>query len=438
MSLSIFLVLLSLIGFVALQISWVTNLMESQRHRIRLDVQRASTDVAQDIAFQLNHAAGGPQIHPKSPSLQMPDNFGLPIPQTVYDHFNIKDINDKMKAALNKHDAKDIHVEFAIIMYDTRVIEMKTARFTDYYSDSLLPIINMPIEDTFNPVAFNNGEYLTVIITDFNKQVIKSLFWNLLAAALFTFVILATFFFIIRTMIIQDKLNKTKTDFINNMTHELKTPLATISLAVDALKNPKVVGNAEKTTYFSGIIKDETIRMTKHVEQILQAGLMEKQDISIEKEELHVNAIVAEVTQSFELQLMSKNGAIAFDNQAQNDKILGDPVHFRNLINNLIDNAVKYAKEEEPPIIKVKTSNTSKNLFIEVSDNGIGMSKDTVRHVFEKFYRAHTGNVHNVKGFGLGMSYVKGIVSLLKGKIKVESTLGKGSKFMIEIPLASD
>jgi len=260
--------------------------------------------------------------------------------------------------------------------------------------------------------------------------------WLIFGAALFTLIVITAFYLTIRTLLQQRKLSAIKSDFINNMTHELKTPLATISLAVDALRNSKVMGNSEKSAYFSGIIKEENKRMNKHVETILQAGLMDRQDIRMNMERKSAHALIKEVLSNYELQLTGRNAKVELLLNAKNDLINADEVHFSNLISNLVDNAIKYSKENLPLKLKITTHSTAKFLAMQFEDNGIGMSKETTKRIFEKFYRATTGNVHNVKGFGLGMSYVKTIIDAHKGRIKVESTLGKGSTFVIELPLA--
>jgi two-component system phosphate regulon sensor histidine kinase PhoR len=204
-------------------------------------------------------------------------------------------------------------------------------------------------------------------------------------------------------------------------------------LAVDALRNEKVQADKEKTKYFSSIIKEENIRMNKHVETILQAALMEKQELQLNLTPLHVHEIIQNALDNYQLQLGDKGGNIQLMLNAKIDTIKADEVHFTNLLSNLIDNAIKYSKDKLKIIIS--THCTKKHIVIKVEDNGIGMSKETVKHIFEKFYRAHTGNLHDVKGFGLGMSYVKTVIDAHKGKIKVESTLGKGSAFIVELPL---
>jgi two-component system phosphate regulon sensor histidine kinase PhoR len=218
------------------------------------------------------------------------------------------------------------------------------------------------------------------------------------------------------------------------MTHEFKTPLATISLAIDAIRNEKVQKDIEKMNYFSGIVKEENKRMNKHVETILQAALMEKQELKLNIETLHGNDVIQNVLENYRLQLDEKKGKSELKLLAENDLVDVDEVHFSNLISNLIDNAIKYSKDNL--FIKIASQNNNKYFILTVEDNGIGMTKESVKRIFEKFYRAHTGNVHNVKGFGLGMSYVKTVVDAHKGYIKVDSTLGKGTIFTVQIPLA--
>jgi two-component system phosphate regulon sensor histidine kinase PhoR len=251
---------------------------------------------------------------------------------------------------------------------------------------------------------------------------------------LFTIIIFAAFYITVRTLFTQKKLSEIKSDFINNMTHEFKTPIATISLAVDALRNEKVLADVNKINYFSGIIKEENKRMNNQVETILQAALLEKKELQFNTKQINANILIATVLDNYGLQLNEKNGKCCLELDAQNDLIDVDELHFANVISNLIDNAIKYSKENL--MIKIKSYNNSNSFYFEVEDNGIGMSKDTVKNVFEKFYRAHTGNVHNVKGFGLGMNYVKTVISAMQGDISLVSTLGKGSTFKIEIPLA--
>nr|WP_295869957.1 HAMP domain-containing sensor histidine kinase [uncultured Chitinophaga sp.] len=275
-------------------------------------------------------------------------------------------------------------------------------------------------------------ETLMIIMPTVDDSIARQLGIMITGSILFTIIIITAFALTIRTLLNQKKLSEIKSDFINNMTHELKTPLATISLAIDAIGNEKVMNNTEKIRYFSGIIKEENKRMNKQVESILQSALLEKDEIGLKLQVMDVHEVIRNTTDNLQLQLESKNGVVDLQLDAINPVIMADDVHFSNVVFNLLDNAIKYSNENLE--VKIQTYNTRKSLFIIITDNGIGMSRDTISRIFEKFYRAHTGNVHNVKGFGLGLTYVKAIVDAHKGKIKVESTVGKGSKFTLEFP----
>jgi two-component system phosphate regulon sensor histidine kinase PhoR len=220
------------------------------------------------------------------------------------------------------------------------------------------------------------------------------------------------------------------------MTHEFKTPLATISLAVDALKNEKVINDRDKMNYFTGIIKEENKRMNRQVETILQAALLDRQLVQLNLKKMHAHDLINSALSNINLQVDEIHGRLEVNLKAADDFILADDVHFTNLISNLLDNAVKYSKDDLRIIISTQTEG---NRFkVKIEDNGIGMTKETVNRIFEKFYRAHNGNLHNVKGFGLGLNYVKMMVDSHHGNIKVESVLGKGSSFLLSFPLVKN
>ena len=235
-------------------------------------------------------------------------------------------------------------------------------------------------------------------------------------------------------MLSQNKLSEIKSDFINNMTHEFKTPIATIQLATDALNNDKVISNQQQIKYYSSIIKEENRRMNKQVEKILQAAQLEKDEIKLQYKKINVHDILTKVAEYTKLQMEEIGATFTLHLTAQQYIINADEVHFTNIIFNLVDNATKYSNEN--PIIDISTSNTDGMIQIHIKDNGIGMDKETQNHIFEKFYRAHTGNLHNVKGFGLGLTYVKNIVDAHSGKISVNSELGKGSTFTLTFSVA--
>lgn len=433
------LITLSLAGIIFFQISWLQNLLQVQEQKVFYKVDKAAVAVTQEFNKQ---ASSGPSMHLRNRGARGGgmDLFRLKLAQqnTISQLYNAEEVYEKLKRAFDSEDLHNLRFEFAITSdSDEFIVELQSRNFIEESLDTLhnrrrfIPIIPESGSDMEGLVAYEN---LVIIIPDFKSQVWESLTWMIVLSAIFTLILVTAFYLTLKTLLDQKKLSEIKSDFINNMTHEFKTPLATISLAVDALRNQKVQSNTEKMQYFSGIIKEENMRMNKHVETILQAALMEKQELKMNLKQLSVHEIIREVMDNFELVLQEKNASSQLMLNAQCDMVMVDEVHFTNLISNLVDNAVKYSKENL--LIKIITHSTNKFLVIRIEDNGIGMSKETVKRIFEKFYRAHTGNLHNVKGFGLGMSYVKTVIDAHKGRIKVESTQGKGSSFTVEIPLA--
>ncbi len=434
----IVLIALSIVGIIIIQLSWFSNLFQVTQESFLDKVDKTMYDVTRELAKPANQGA---LMRLQRKSQLFPDNlnFTNPKPPPISEHYTNNEIYNKLRRAMDKEGLKNLDFEFAITSNsDDYILEMQSKNYIETSVDTTHSLQRvMPVSAETNPFVDTAAfEQLIIIIPDFRSQVWMSLVWMVAGAGLFTLIVIAAFYITVRTMLGQRKLSLIKSDFINNMTHELKTPLATISLAVDAVRNVKVQKDPEKLQYFSGIIKEESKRMNKHVETILQAGLMERQDIKMNMVHINAHDIIKKVADGFNLQLQDKKGKIELLLNAADDMILADEGHFANMINNLVDNAVKYSREN--PLVRITTHNTSRSLVMRIDDNGIGMSKETVKRIFEKFYRAHTGNIHNVKGFGLGMSYVKTIVDTMKGKIKVDSTLGKGSTFIVEIPLSKD
>ncbi len=372
------------------------------------------------------------------------DEFSLEMlrPTTVGSRLTTAQLKEKIKKAFLMNELPNTDFEFALASTTSLgmigYLERQSNEFLKFFEDSAncysyaYPIMS-PTGSLSENIAPN--EVLMVIVPNSKDLVLKSLRWRIATALLFTMIIFAAFYLTLNTMLKQKKLSEIKNDFINNMTHEFKTPLATISLAVDAMKNDKVLNDRQKMSYFSGIIKEENQRMNRQVETILKAALLDKNEVDLMLKPTHVHVVIKDVAENFKLQLEEKKGKIALDLNSGKDLVEADEVHFPNLINNLLDNAVKYSKDNVSPEIKITTMANGTNMIIRLQDNGIGMSKETVKKIFEKFYRAHTGNIHNVKGFGLGLSYVKTVVEAHGGNIKVDSMVGKGSTFTIEIPL---
>jgi len=405
-------------------------------------VEQKVEDIAKQVGEELAQYKGAPAA---SGVKQFPDitRFSLDYPRTynVSQRFTTQELYEKIRAVFVAQKIEGIPFEFAVVIlknYTIGQIERESNNFRAWYDDSLnhhsvvLPLVPPSGSPAENLSA---DEWIIIVVPNVTDIVYKSLRLPVIISILFTLVICAAFFLTIRTMLRQKKLSEIKNDFINNMTHEFKTPIATISLAVDAIRNEKVQKDTGKLSYFSEIIKEENQRMNRQVETILKSALMDRQEVQLNSKPLNVHTIIRDVADNFMLRLQEKQGSLEMNLSAQNDLIEGDEVHISNLVNNLMDNAVKYSKENVPPKVCITTTSTNKKFIFKIEDNGIGMTKETVKRIFEKFYRAHTGNIHNVKGFGLGLSYVKTVVEAHEGIIKADSTLGKGSCFTIEFPL---
>ncbi|MEY3323536.1 MAG: hypothetical protein RLZZ417_3119 [Bacteroidota bacterium] len=275
---------------------------------------------------------------------------------------------------------------------------------------------------------------LRIFFPNKNAIILRSIGKTLLATLFFAGVILLCFGYTLYIIFTQKKLSEMKTDFINNMTHEFKTPIATISLAADSLNNPVVLKNEEKILRFSRIIKQENIRMHKQVEKVLQMALLDKKDFNLKWTSVDMHDLILSAIENISLQVETREGSVKGFLNASESIVKGDHTHLSNIINNLLDNANKYSPQK--PHITVFTRNVDKGLEIMVKDEGIGLSREVRKFIFDKFYRVPTGNLHNVKGFGLGLSYVKTMVEAHKGKIDVRSELGKGSSFILYFPFS--
>ena len=247
--------------------------------------------------------------------------------------------------------------------------------------------------------------------------------------------VLITFIFTIVVIFRQKKLTEIKNDFINNMTHEFKTPISTISLAAQMLQDPSVGKSPQMFQHISNVINDETKRLRFQVEKVLQMSMFERQKVTMKMKDIDANELINGVINTFALKVEKHNGKITANLEAEESMIFVDEMHFTNVIFNLMDNAVKYKRPDEELLLNVRTWNESGRLLISIQDNGIGIKKEDLKKIFEKFYRVHTGNLHDVKGFGLGLAYVKKIVQDLKGTIRAESEVGVGTKFIIALPL---
>ena len=280
----------------------------------------------------------------------------------------------------------------------------------------------------------NNSNYqLFVTFPDERKFIVASIFKMLMLSAFFVFIIILSFVSALYQLVKQKQISEIKTDFINNMTHEFKTPISTINLALDAIINPKIINDNEKVLRYVKMIREENKRMHGQVENVLRISKLEKNQLNVSKENVDAHDIIEEAVAHVDLLVKDKNGYIKTNLEASLTEILGNQFHFTNVIVNILDNAIKYS--ENAPKIDVFTENIGEFIIIKVKDQGIGMSNNVQKNVFKKFYREERGNIHNVKGHGLGLSYVKKIIEIHQGEIYVESEKGKGSTFTVKLPL---
>ena len=260
----------------------------------------------------------------------------------------------------------------------------------------------------------------------------------MIPSLIFTLVLLITFIFTIVLIFRQKRYTEIKNDFINNMTHELKTPIASISLAAQMMNDDSVTKSEQMTKHLGGVIADESKRLRFLVEKVLQMSMFDKKSVVFKKKELDLNEMVENIASTFTLRVEHTGGKIYTEIEAVDSSMYVDEVHFQNALTNLMDNAVKYRKPEEPLDIYIRTWTDHDRLLLSIRDTGQGIKKENIKKIFDKFYRVHTGNKHDVKGFGLGLAYVKKVVDLHQGEIKCESDLGKGTKFTISLPIIKE
>lgn len=295
----------------------------------------------------------------------------------------------------------------------------------------------------YSQVLFRNDPQakmgvVKVHFPDMSNYILSSVRF-MIPAIVFTIVLLLTFIFTIVIVFRQKKLSEIKNDFINNMTHELKTPISSISLAAQMLNDKSVTKSESMMTHLSSVINSETKRLRFLVDKVLQMSMFDRKKAIYNKKELDINEMVETIANTFQLRVQHTGGHIMTDIEAVDSTAYADEMHFQNAIFNLLDNAVKYGKPDSPLELFIKTWNPDdKHICIMIKDNGLGIKKENLKKIFDKFYRVHTGNVHNVKGFGLGLAYVKQIVDIHDGDIKAESEFGKGTSFTIKLPIINE
>lgn len=318
-----------------------------------------------------------------------------------------------------------IPFEFGIIK--DSLISTKTEK-----ADSALLLASQYKFRLYPDNIFQRDKLISVYFPDKDSYIYKSMSWLLIISLVFSIIVLVTFGVSVHFILRQKKISEMKSDFVNNMTHEFKTPIATISVAADTITNPKIIEDPAKIRHFVEMIKKENKRMNRQVEDILTIARLDKKEFEFKWEPCDIHDVIRGAIQSILIQVEKKGGNIHSELQAANSIATTDATHFANVIYNLLDNANKYSTEV--PEINVSTKNNSKGIIISIEDKGIGMTKAVQSRIFERFYRQTSGNIHNVKGFGLGLSYVKAVIEANRGSISVHSEPGKGSRFDVFIP----
>lgn len=347
----------------------------------------------------------------------------------IQNRINFYDLEKYIRSEL-LNNALNAPFSFQVIDYNNKIV-YSSPGFSNKDNNSIYTQILFPND---SPSKLNK---LRVFFPT-KKDYVYSEVSFFVPSLIFTFILLVTFIFTIANLFRQKRLSEMKNDFINNMTHELKTPVSTISLASQMLKDVSITKSPDVFKHVAGVINDETKRLSFQVEKVLQMSLFDKQKTTLKIKESDINDIIVNVANTHILKVEKFNGELDIDLQAEDSTVRIDEMHFTNVLFNLLDNALKYKREDVPPVLMLRTRNEGNKIIITVEDNGMGMRKEDTKKIFDRFYRVPTGNVHDVKGFGLGLAYVKKIVNDLNGTIRAESELNKGTKFIISLPTITD
>ena len=408
---------ISLLGLVITQLFWIKNavkLGEDQfNNRVSIALQGALDEYM--------------QIHRGIPCGAAVGCLAAPAEaDSLFINLDPSEMDSLLRIHFNYH-GLDTVFELRIVRCATgEVLFEKTGHPSPsgYFSQHRISLSCLHIQESHHmEVRFDRPKHL----------ILKDLLLWLGGSILFLLVVVFSFAYIVLTILRQKKIGEMKNDFINNMTHEFKTPIANISLATEVLKRSEIVADRDRFNKYVDIVNQENRRMRTLVDRILRIASRNQEDLSIDRQPTDMHELIREAVDNICVEECMEGSTIDLDFKADPPEVLADPVHFTNIIHNLIDNALKYTVSE--PRIRISTRTDQSRFFLEVQDNGIGIGPEAQRHIFEKFYRVPTGNQHDVKGTGIGLYYVKTIVEAHDGTIQVKSEPGKGSRFIITLPL---
>ena len=402
-----------LVGLIFTQVTWVNKAYKIEEQQFSYNVTNALINVVEIIQKNANDST---PIY--DPIEQVSANmYMVRIHDTLYPYF----LESILKSEFHK---LEINEPFQYSIYDC-------------FSDSIVyqQQVECNKQETKNAPDFvwnhDDGHHFSVYFPNRANTITHQLdFW--LYSSVFIIVVVFFFSYMIYIILKQRKLSEIKNDFINNMTHEFKTPISTIGLSSEVLLQDNIAEKPERIKNYARIIHQENKRLQTQVEHILQIATIEKEQINLAKKDILIHQTIEKAAETFRLNVEAKSGKIELDLKSTNDIVQGDEVHLFNIFSNLIDNAIKYSTES--PLIKIHTEDTKNGIRICIADNGIGIAADQQKFIFEKFYRVPKGNVHDVKGFGIGLNYVKVMVEQHSGTIRLKSKLNQGSEFCIELP----
>ena len=430
---------LSLSSVLLVQLLWVRKTIEIQSTSIAIQQKSDSLNL-KEFSEQTNLALRNVLNVISNAIEDSSEHYGA-IKQLNVNQFKVDIIQELdpyyletlLKKALYN---QNIHEDFTFGIYNCFTNQLTFSKLYKFTDDSLYALVNNNIIglDSARLKLKNDGHYFTVFFPNVqNKLPQNTVFlspWIYISTIVF--LVLIFFGFSLATIIKQKRLSEVITDFINNMTHELKTPIATISLSSEMIMRLEAEDDLNKAKKYAGIIFKENKRLETQVERVLNISTLDTENTTLNKISLNFHELLFEVKETFDFNQVANGGKILIENNASVFTIQADPIHITNVVYNLLDNAVKYCTTK--PVISITTKNERNHLVIEIKDNGIGIRKEDLKIIFNKFYRVSTGNIHDIKGFGLGLFYVKLIINEHNGSIDVESKIGEGSTFTIKLP----
>lgn len=405
---------LSIAGITLTQLYWVKRAFDLKEDEFERTVTASLYNVAQQI-YKINETPA-PAVNP--------------VKQVSTNYFVVM-VNSELDASLVEYLVRtEFEKRNLIVDFEYGVFDCSSERML--YGD-YVPLKSAKDQITSKkfPQWANKGYHFGVQFPNREAHLLNQMgIWSF--SSLVLLVVIVFFAYTLWVILKQKRLSEIQKDFINNMTHEFKTPISTIAVSTEVLKNPDIINHPDRLRSYTSLIEKENLRLKQHVERVLQMAQLDKEDVGYKKEQLDIHQLLHDAIHHTSLVLSEKTGTIQLDTQAQKYRLLGDKLHLTNVFSNLLENAIKYCKDCAE--ITVRTLNHGNGIVVEVVDNGIGISPENHKRIFQKFYRVPTGNVHDVKGFGLGLSYAKTVVEGHGGHIAVQSEYGKGSTFRIELP----